>query len=135
MDLAIRRRFLFYAFAPNLDILNQGKAFYDEIEGLRLSQFLAGINDRLMGVGIDRDKIIGHSYLLILKDSKDPIEILKNRIQYEIFPLLEEYCYADRSLMQRVLGNMVDDSGTLDQHVVDDSKRFIEILRGLSKSE
>jgi len=82
-------------------------------------------------VGVDRDRILGHSYLLIPKDNENPLEILMNRIIYEIIPLVEEYCYADRSIMGRILGDLVDDAGTVNNDSFDDPKRFVETLKSL----
>jgi hypothetical protein len=131
MDLAIRRRFLFYPCLPNPDLLDEDKQFHSEIDGISLSRLLLGLNQRLVEVGVDRDRILGHSYLLISKDNENPLEILMNRIIYEIIPLVEEYCYADRSIMGRILGDLVDDIGAVNTDSFDDPKRFVETLKTL----
>ncbi len=131
MDLAIRRRFLFYPFYPDPEVLNEGRVFVNKIGSLSLSGLLIGINQRLIDIGIDKDRILGHSYFLINKVESEPIEILKNRFQFEIIPLIEEYCYADRSLMKNVLGDLVDDMGSLNTDLWDDSEKLMDSLKAI----
>jgi 5-methylcytosine-specific restriction protein B len=131
MDLAIRRRFLFYPFYPDPEVLNAGRVFINKIGPLSLSGLLIGINQRLIDIGIDKDRILGHSYFLINMVESEPIEILKNRFQFEIIPLIEEYCYADRSLMKNVLGELVDDMGSLNTDLWDDSEKLMDSLRAI----
>ena len=133
MDLAIRRRFLFYPLRPDPDVLDEDRELYQEIQGIQLSQLLIGINQQLMNVGIDRDRVLGHSYFIIPKEKKQPLEILKKRFRYEIYPLIEEYCYSDRSLILNVLGQMVDELGMLDDDVFEEDQNFIDHLRALSE--
>ncbi len=131
MDLAIRRRFLFYFFGPDPDVLDGRAAFWPEVDGVRLSRVLIGLNSRLMGVGIDRDRVIGHSYFLIEKKDPNPLQTLRKRFRYEVIPLVEEYCYSDRSLMSQVLLDMVDADGGVNAELIDDDERFLSTLRAL----
>jgi MoxR-like ATPase len=132
LDLAIRRRFLFYPLRPNPSVLDDNKSFLQEIQGIRLSLLLIGINQRLMDMGIDRDRVLGHSYLMILREKENALEVLKRRFMYEIYPLIEEYCYADRSLIEKILGPMVDSIGMLDEEVFETDEKFIKCLNILS---
>jgi 5-methylcytosine-specific restriction protein B len=132
MDLAIRRRFRFVYFKPDPEVLDDGKFFYDEVGGVRLSQLLIGMNQKLVGVGVDRDRVLGHSFFLISKETNNPLNALRNSFRYEIIPLVEEYCYADRSLMIRVLGDLVDDGGLVNEDVIDDDERLTQTLKTLS---
>jgi 5-methylcytosine-specific restriction protein B len=132
MDLAIRRRFLFHYFPPDPDVLDEGKDFLDEIENIRLSRLLIGLNQRLMDVGVDRDRVLGHSFFMIARETPAPLLTLKNRFRYEIVPLVEEYCYADRSLMARVLGDLVEANGAINADVLEDDERFFSALQVLS---
>lgn len=132
MDLAIRRRFLFHYFPPDPDVLDEGKDFLDELENIRLSRLLIGLNQRLMDVGVDRDRVLGHSFFMIARETPAPLLTLKNRFRYEIVPLVEEYCYADRSLMARVLGDLVEANGAVNADVLDDDERFLSALQVLS---
>jgi 5-methylcytosine-specific restriction protein B len=131
MDLAIRRRFLFYPFNPDPEVLNEGRIFINKVGPVSLSGLLIGINQRLIDIGIDKDRILGHSYFLIDKGEKQPIEMLKNRFRFEIIPLIEEYCYADRGLMKNVLGELVDDMGYLNSDLWDDSEKFMDLLKAI----
>jgi 5-methylcytosine-specific restriction protein B len=135
MDLAIRRRFLFYYCPPDPDVLREARDFYDSINDCQLAPLLIRLNQRLIGIGVDRDRVLGHSFFLIPKESPDPLEILRYRFKYEIIPLVEEYCYADRSLMGRVLGDLVDSNGLVNSEVLDDNERFIEALQKLNRDE
>ena len=131
MDLAIRRRFLFCPSLPNPDILDDGKLFHVEVEGIRLSGLLVSLNQHLIDVGIDRDRILGHSYFLIPKDVSAPVETLIQRMKFEIIPLVEEYCYSDKSLMKKVLGDLVDESGAADNELLGDPKGFVQAMKAL----
>lgn len=135
MDLAIRRRFLFHYFPPDPDVLDEGRDFLDEVENIRLSRLLIGLNQRLLDVGIDRDRVLGHSFLLISRETAAPLLALKNRFRYEIVPLVEEYCYADRSLMARVLGDLVEANGAVNEDVFEVDERFLSALQVLSDFE
>lgn len=126
MDLAIRRRFLFFPCYPDPDVLDQSSAHVREIKGIRLSQMLVGINQRLMEAGIDRDRVLGHSYFMIKKDSPEPLDALRDRFIYEIIPLLEEYFYADRSRLGIILPGLVDDLGQSNEDVFENPERLIE---------
>jgi len=135
MDLAIRRRFRFYPLPPDLDVLSEGKDFCDEVDGVKLSQLLYGLNQRLMDVGVDRDRVLGHSYFLISKEVSNPLDMLRNSFRYEIIPLIEEYCYADRSSVAKVLGDLVESGGSVNAEVMDDDERFTNSLKSLSDVE
>lgn len=135
MDLAIRRRFLFHYFPPDPDVLDEGKDFLDEIGNVRLSRLLIGLNQRLMDVGVDRDRVLGHSFFMVPAETPTPLNTLRNRFRYEIIPLVEEYCYADRSSMARVLGDLVEPSGAVNTDVLEDDEMFLAALRIISDIE
>lgn len=126
MDLAIRRRFLFFPCYPDPDVLDQSTAHVREVKGVRLSQMLVGINQRLMEAGIDRDRVLGHSYFMIKKEAPEPLDALRDRFIYEIIPLLEEYFYADRSKLGTILPGLVDDLGQSNEDVFENPERLIE---------
>ena len=135
MDLAIRRRFIFYPLIPDPDVLAEDKDYFSEIEGLHLPSLLVNLNRRLEDTGVDRNRVLGHSYFLVAKESPEPLEILKNRLRYEVIPLVEEYCYTDMSLMTRIVGDLVEESGAVNIDVFDDNERLIGVLKKLSKKE
>ncbi len=135
MDLAIRRRFLFQYFPPNPDVFDEGRGFCEEVGGVKLSRLLVGLNQKLMAMGVDRDRVLGQSFLLISKETPNPLATLRKHFQYEIIPLVEEYCYADRTAMTRVLGDLVEANGWINVDVLEDKERFLSTLKDLSYSE
>jgi 5-methylcytosine-specific restriction protein B len=132
MDLAIRRRFRFVPLQPDPEVIKDEKRFRPDVKGVDLATLLISLNKRLLDVGVDRDRLIGHSYLLIEKTDEQPVEALRQKFKYDIIPLIEEYCYADRSLMARVLGELVDDFGAVNAEVIDEDTPFIHALKSLT---
>ena len=92
LDYALRRRFRFFTLTPGFD----STGFKNYQNGLASDKFNKVIDlikelnvkiaaDETLGAGFT----IGHSYFCNLKDEKD----LKNIMDYEIIPLLEEYWF------------------------------------------
>lgn len=92
LDYALRRRFRFFTLTPGFD----STGFKNYQNGLASDKFNKVIDlikelnvkiaaDETLGAGFT----IGHSYFCNLKDERD----LKNIIDYEIIPLLEEYWF------------------------------------------
>lgn len=131
MDIAIRRRFSFVEFPPDPDVLDATDGCLREIQGITLSGLMQGINSRLLNVGVDRDRAIGHSYFMIPSTAESPIDALCERIRYDVFPLIEEYCYADRALICQILDGLVTDQGEFDAEVMDDEGSFVAALAKL----
>jgi len=135
MDIAIRRRFSFVEFPPDPDVLDAGGIYLREIGGIELSALMQGINTRLLDAGVDRDRAIGHSYFLIPAEADSPLDTLCARLRYDVFPLIEEYCYADRSVIRRILGDLVTDRGEFDAEILDDEKGLLAALGKLATVE
>jgi len=133
MDIAIRRRFSFVEFPPDPEILSAGGTHLREVCGIALSDLMQGINSRLLSAGVDRDRAIGHSYFLIPSSAQSPLDALSDRIRYDIFPLIEEYCYADRALIRRILGDLVTEHGEFDVEVLDDEDSLVAALMKLAE--
>ncbi len=97
LDAALRRRFEFEEIPPRPELLDF------TIEGdIDPSALLRTINRRLE-VLRDRDHVIGHAYLLDLKD--DPsLDALKHTFKSRIIPLLQEYFFGDWGKIGLVLG-------------------------------
>jgi 5-methylcytosine-specific restriction protein B len=93
LDTALRRRFSFIEMPPvyNLDRLQRRQ------HGVVLAELLATINKRIE-VLLDRDHLIGHSYLL-----ETPLD-LPSVFQNKIIPLLQEYFFGDYGKIGLVLG-------------------------------
>ncbi|HEX6960384.1 MAG TPA: AAA family ATPase, partial [Lacipirellula sp.] len=131
LDIAIRRRFCFIEFAPDPAVIDTSSDHLSEIDGLRLSTLLRAINERLLLIGVDRDRSLGHSHLLIANNGRAPIDVLRERIQYDIAPLIEEYCYANRSLMAQVLDRLVTADGAVRPDVLNDDQKLVRALKHL----
>jgi 5-methylcytosine-specific restriction protein B len=99
LDAALRRRFEFEELPPRPELLDF------TIEGdVDPAALLRTINRRLE-VLRDRDHVIGHAYLLDLKD--DPtLDALKHAFKCRILPLLQEYFFGDWGKIGLVLGRM-----------------------------
>lgn len=92
LDIALRRRFTFLEMMPQPALLS-------EVAGVDLSNLLTKINQRI-GLLLDRDHQIGHSYLLGLKTVED----LHFAWYHRIIPLLQEYFYNDGERLKAVIG-------------------------------
>ncbi len=146
IDVALRRRFCFVEFQVNYEILIRELGFDGEdavkkkaTEGdlkalmiLALKEINRKIRDEQK---LGKDKQIGHSYLLKLKDANS--EELKSKAlmiwKYEIMPLLEEYFYGRSEKINEVLNNqlgkMRDEFGSLkDEFDIEDILKNIAMV-------
>jgi hypothetical protein len=101
LDTALRRRFLFVPTYPKPDLLRQ---YQPDGFGVDLLSLLKTVNERLEVV-LDRDHTIGHSYLMAVKNSPDPLEGLRQVFASAILPLLQEYFYGNPARIGMVLGS------------------------------
>ncbi|HIY43873.1 MAG TPA: AAA family ATPase [Candidatus Helicobacter avistercoris] len=120
LDTALRRRFEFVEMMPDATKL-EGKV----IEGINLQKMLTAINERIEFL-YDREKTIGHAYLLDIKNLDD----LKEAFQNKIIPLLQEYFYRNYTLIQAVL----NDNGMI-KEIEDSKKTSIINCKGFKKLE
>jgi len=97
MDTALRRRFDFIEMLPNHDLL------LDNLDGVNLQKMLKVMNQRIEAL-YDREHMIGHSFLMHLKNVKD----LNHAFNNKILPLLEEYFYDDWQKIKLVLADSSD---------------------------
>lgn len=101
MDVALRRRFNFKEMMPQPNLLTT-------VGCIALDKMLKIINERIEFL-YDRDYMIGHAYLINVKNIDDISNVFKNKI----IPLLQEYFYDDWEKIGLVLGgigNSKDDS-------------------------
>lgn len=101
MDVALRRRFNFKEMMPQHSLLSI-------VDGIALDKMLEIINKRIEFL-YDRDYMIGHAYLINVKNIEDIAKVFKNKI----IPLLQEYFYDDWEKIGLILGgigNSKDDS-------------------------
>lgn len=113
LDVALRRRFAFIEYPPDATTFGRIPGWLDEVAGLSLGKLLLSLNERLVAEGIEDDRAIGHALLSIPSDSTDTVAALRRRFRFDIYPLIIEYCYMDRSRVRRILGDLVDGHGRL----------------------
>ncbi|WP_323843860.1 McrB family protein [Microbulbifer magnicolonia] len=102
LDLALRRRFSFIEMPPEPESLSDV-----HIYGVNIGAMLAVINQRIE-VLLDRDHLIGHSYLLPLKkisDMADREKKLQWIFEKQVLPLLQEYFFDDWQRISWVLND------------------------------
>ena len=95
LDTALRRRFDFVEMMPEPD----HKDISTDVKGVDCQKMLKAMNERITAL-LDRERQIGHTYLLDV----DTIEDLSYAFQNKIFPLLQEYFFDDWSKIRAVLG-------------------------------
>ncbi len=91
IDYALRRRFAFFTMKPQLDKIKAEP-------GSKLEEFIESVKDlnkEIEGsVDFGEGFCIGHSYLCPRRNGE---EVDVNAVRdYELIPLIEEYCYDDR---------------------------------------
>ncbi|ATV69119.1 McrB domain protein [Fusobacterium pseudoperiodonticum] len=102
LDIALRRRFNFIEMPPKYDLLKE--KIEVENDKIELRELLKAINNRIEFL-LDRDHLIGHSYLVKVETFDDLKEVFRN----SIMPLLQEYFYDDFEKIKFVL-NIKDDN-------------------------
>ncbi|MBB5880704.1 hypothetical protein GGR74_001852 [Xanthomonas arboricola] len=111
MDVALRRRFAFVEFEPDGEALSLGNGWISEVSGIHLGEVLAALNSRLAAAGVEPDRAVGHALLAISTGADEPEKELKDRFRFDIYPLIADYCFADRSRIAQVLGSLVSKDG------------------------
>lgn len=102
LDIALRRRFNFIEMPPKYDLLRE--KIEVENDKIELQELLKAINNRIEFL-LDKDHLIGHSYLVKVETFDDLKEVFRN----SIIPLLQEYFYDDFEKIKFVL-NIKDDN-------------------------
>ncbi|MFB7514331.1 McrB family protein [Streptomyces sp. NPDC056144] len=104
LDSAVRRRFAFVELLPDPKPL---RGF--NVDQLDLGEFLEELNARIRGA-LDREKQIGHAFLLPGGEPVATAQELAAIVRDEIVPLLQEYAYDDYGLLASFLGEAVVDT-------------------------
>jgi 5-methylcytosine-specific restriction protein B len=107
LDTALRRRFGFIELMPDLDALGAVTI----ANSIPLGQWLAALNEQIRNhVRRDaRNLQVGHAYLM---ESGRPVTDFSRFVRIlaeDIFPLLEEYCYENYSMLRELLGQAIVD--------------------------
>ena len=92
LDTALRRRFHFTEMMPEPSLVPEDCA------GINCKELLKAINTRICDLH-DREKQIGHSYLMNVKSIQDVATVFKQ----QILPLLQEYFFDDWEKIYQVL--------------------------------
>jgi 5-methylcytosine-specific restriction protein B len=101
LDAALRRRFGFVELMPSGEPLRTAV-----VAGIPLGAWLVALNRRILEyVGRDaRNLQIGHAYLLERGSPVSTPDRFVEVLQEDVLPLLQEYCYEDFSLLEKILG-------------------------------
>ncbi|WP_394191018.1 AAA family ATPase [Paenisporosarcina quisquiliarum] len=99
MDAAIKRRFAFVECMPEYDLLDA------PIDMLNITpaQILKELNKKIVEVQ-GRDLQIGHAYFMDGGTVVSTVDQLKDIFQYDIVPLVQEYCFDNYSMLAEIFG-------------------------------
>lgn len=126
LDAAIKRRFAFVECMPNYEIL---ECSVDKLS-ISPSTILKSLNKKLIQMQ-GRDMQIGHAYMIEDGDVISSVGQLKDIFQYDIIPLLQEYCFDNFSVLADILGDSFVDIDLQEvNHTLfnDDDEAFIAAL-------
>ena len=106
IDTALRRRFSFIELMPKPELLTK------TINGISLRLLLEKINDKIIKSGL-REKQVGHTYFLNVKNIQDLQFVFSN----QIIPLLQDYFFDDYKKLKKDI---------LSEHFINDSKMSVK---------
>lgn len=129
LDVALRRRFAFVEYAPDPSVFSKNEKWAHVVGDIDIERLMIGLNTRLSEAGVESDRAIGHALLSVSNSSSNPLAELRDRIQYDIYPLVVDYCFSDRSRVAQVLGELVNADGRIRQM---DDGQLIAALRLIS---
>ena len=130
LDVALRRRFAFIGYYPDPTAFATADGWLSDVGGVPLKDVLTMLNRRLARIGVEPDRAIGQALLSVASTSADPIADLHNRFQYDVYPLISDYCFSDRTKVHDVFRPMVDDDGKLSANkdeFMDQLKAFVGV--------
>jgi 5-methylcytosine-specific restriction protein B len=107
LDTALRRRFGFIELMPDTDALGAAQV----ANSIPLGPWLSALNERIRShVRRDsRNLQIGHAYLMESGRPVTDFTRFSRILAEDIFPLLEEYCYENYSMLRELLGPAIVD--------------------------
>lgn len=113
LDVALRRRFAFVEFVPDGSVFGKIAGWSTQVGGVEIAMVMNEINRRLLKVGVEPDRAIGHALFRVRDSGVDPVAELRSKFQFDIHPLVVDYCFSDRSRVSEVLGPLVSSDGRL----------------------
>ncbi|WP_321810977.1 McrB family protein [Burkholderia sp. BCC1985] len=113
LDVALRRRFAFIEFVPDDSVFGKIAGWSTKVGGVEIASVMNEINRRLQKVGVEPDRAIGHALFRVRDDAASPVAVLRSKFQFDIHPLVVDYCFSDRSRVSEVLGPLVSSDGRL----------------------
>ncbi len=129
IDTALRRRFAFVEMMPNSEMKEIKEAV---VEGIPIKNLMDKLNDNIREEY--RDKQIGHSYFLKIKD----IETLHFIFMYKIIPLLQDYFYGDYEILSKILGDQIisKDKKSVNEKIINSPEELKNaLLKWLEKND
>jgi len=109
LDAALRRRFGFLEFLPDPSILAHAT-----VGGVSLAALLTAVNQRLVRTlgPLARNLQVGHAYFMDGGRPFGSLAALRSALQYDLLPLLQEYCADDPDQLLALLGEELYDRST-----------------------
>jgi 5-methylcytosine-specific restriction endonuclease McrBC GTP-binding regulatory subunit McrB len=132
LDVALRRRFVFVPCPPEPQAYASVPGWATDVEGVALGDLLAAINRRLLAVGVERDRLVGHAILAVPTGAGLPD--LTDRLRYDLVPLVEEYLFSDLDRVTEVLPGLVDSDGQVKTAMSSDDLRELAGLQSAAAS-
>lgn len=133
IDIALRRRFSFRELMPMPELLDN-----QIIAGLNLGIWLRELNKRI-AEEVGRNLQVGHSYLMERGEPIEEISELSARLQNDIIPLLQEYCYDDYNKLANILGkaivNVDTKSFNLEAFKAKKQENLIKVLKEMCRGD
>jgi len=126
IDAAIKRRFAFMECMPDYDVINE------DVEDLSVnsSGILKVLNNKLIAIQ-GRDLQIGHAYFMQGAKVVSTVEEIKDIFEYDIIPLLQEYCFDNYQILAEIIGESFVDLEAQDINrgiFTDSNEAFIEAV-------
>ncbi|HCH61937.1 MAG TPA: AAA family ATPase, partial [Deltaproteobacteria bacterium] len=108
LDAALQRRLGKVELLPDPKVLGSAA-----VEGISLAGLLTAINRRLLEVLGDRarDLQVGHAYFMIDGKRLNTFSALRDVVQYDLLPLLQDYCADDPRSLHQLVGDALYDPG------------------------
>ena len=130
LDTALRRRFGFIELMPNPEALGTAQV----ANSITLNPWLSALNERIRN-HLNRDARnlqIGHAYLMEGGRPVTDFARFSRVLAEDIFPLLEEYCYENYSMLRELLGEaLVDEVNQRIRHELFEPERRDDLIQAL----